>query len=72
MLDRLHRTPRRLVSAAAQWHVTTQQHARRNALVASTALAQRRMERLDVEEFLTALNAAGQPGAPFIEVDHTA
>jgi hypothetical protein len=50
--------PWRLVSAAASWHVTSQQQARRNALVASTALSQRRLERLDVEEFLAA-HAAG-------------
>ena len=36
----------------AAWHVTSQQQARRNALVASTALTQRRRELLDVEEFL--------------------
>jgi hypothetical protein len=46
-------TPWRLVSAAASWHLTSQQNARRNALVASTALMQRRQERLDVEEFLS-------------------
>jgi hypothetical protein len=50
--------PWRLVSAAASWHVTSQQRARSNALVASTALSQRRLERLDVEEFLAA-HAAG-------------
>jgi hypothetical protein len=52
-LHQIQRTPWRLVSAAAAWHVTSQQHARRNALVASTALAQRRQELRDVEEFLT-------------------
>ena len=46
--------PWRLVSAAATWHVNSQQRARRNALVASTALSQRRLERIDVEEFLAA------------------
>ena len=51
-LQQLQRTPWRLVNAAAHWHVTSQQHARRNALVASTALMQRRRELLDVEEFL--------------------
>lgn len=35
------------------WPVTSQHGARRNALVASTALAKRRRERLDAEEFLT-------------------
>ncbi len=51
-LQQLQRTPWRLVTAAAQWHVTSQQHARRNALVASTTLMQRRRELTDVEEFL--------------------
>lgn len=48
----LQRSPWRIVTAAAGWHVTSQQHARLNALVASTALAQRRQELRDVEEFL--------------------
>jgi hypothetical protein len=54
-LQHLQRTPRRLVTAGrrmATWHVTSQQQARRNALVASTALTQRRRELLDVEDFL--------------------
>jgi hypothetical protein len=53
-IQQLPRTPWRMVSAAATWHVTSQHHARRNALIATTALTQRRRERLDVEEFLTA------------------
>jgi hypothetical protein len=53
-LQQLQRTPWRLVNAAAHWHVTSQQHARRNALVASTALTQRRRELLEVEQFLAA------------------
>jgi hypothetical protein len=44
------------VRAVAHWPVTTQIGARRNALVASTDLAQRRRERHDVEEFLRTLN----------------
>jgi hypothetical protein len=51
-LQQLQRTPWRLVNAAAHWHVTSQQHARRNALVASTTLMDRRRELMDVEEFL--------------------
>jgi hypothetical protein len=51
-LQQLQRTPWRLVHAAAHWHVASQQHARHNALVASTVLTQRRRELLDVEEFL--------------------
>jgi hypothetical protein len=51
-LSQLPRTPWRLVSAAATWHVSSQQHARSNALVASTALTECRREREDVEKFL--------------------
>jgi hypothetical protein len=42
----------RLVRDLAGWPVESQLQARRNALVASTALAQRRRERAEVEEFL--------------------
>ena len=59
-IQQLQRTPWRLVTAAATWHVTSQQQARRNAQVASTALTQRRRELLDVEEFL-AVHAARTP-----------
>jgi hypothetical protein len=54
---KLH-SPRALASAATSWHVTSQQQSRRNALVASTALAQRRKEQSEVEEFLAELDAA--------------
>jgi len=47
------------VRELARWHVTTQFGARRNALLASTALAQRRRERDDVEKFLSRMNAPG-------------
>jgi hypothetical protein len=46
-------TPAQLLQLLARWPVRTQQHARRNALVASTALAERRRERSEVEDFLT-------------------
>jgi hypothetical protein len=55
-------TPLRLVTATTTWHVSSQQHARRNALVASAALIQRRREIEDVEEFL-AQQAAPVPWA---------
>lgn len=45
-------TPARLVRALGQWPVTSQQAARRNALIACTALAERRRQFLEVEEFL--------------------
>jgi len=52
-LQQIQRTPWRLVSAATRWHVTSQQQSRRNALVASTLLTERRRELREVEEFLT-------------------
>lgn len=45
------------VRARASWPVTSVQGSRRNALVASTALAQSRRELLDVEQFLAAHQA---------------
>ena len=48
----LRRTPWRVARAAARWQAAGQERARRNALVASTALARRREERDDVERFL--------------------
>ena len=41
-----------LLDAARRWSVESQQVARRNAMVAATACAQRRAERLEVAEFL--------------------
>ena len=43
-----------LVSRVRTWPVETQLGARRNAMIASTTLAARRAERLDVEEFFAA------------------
>ena len=37
---------------ATRWYVDIDQVSRRNAMVASTALAQRRLEYVEVEEFL--------------------
>ncbi len=47
-------SPRRLVRSVLAWPVETQHGSRRNAMVASTALTERRRERDEVEEFLTA------------------
>lgn len=44
----------RLVTVLTRWPVESQQRARRNAMVASTALAHRRAELDDVERFLAA------------------
>ena len=49
----------------APWRVLgSQEHARRNALVASTALTERRLERLDVERFLAEHVAAPADTSP--------
>lgn len=47
-------TPRTLPSLrrVTEWHVRSQQVSRRNALIASTALAARRRELIEVDEFL--------------------
>jgi hypothetical protein len=51
------------VRDTSRWHVTSQQGARRNALVASTQLADRRRERIDAEEFLGAYLAKRESAA---------
>ena len=40
------------VDALARWHVRSHEAARRNAMIATTELTQRRFEREEVEEFL--------------------
>jgi hypothetical protein len=52
-----------LVDAVRRWPVESQLQARRNAMIAATALAQRRAELDEVEEFLAAIG-----GAPVREV----
>jgi hypothetical protein len=47
----------RQLSQLRSWHVRSQHEARRNALLASTALAQRRRERVEVEDFLRRLHS---------------
>jgi hypothetical protein len=48
---------KRVLRAVAQWPVESQLHARRNALVASTALTQRRRETLEVAAYLESCRA---------------
>ncbi len=43
------------------WAVDSQQHARRNAMVAATACAERRAQREDVQDYL-ARRASASPG----------
>lgn len=47
----------KLVQAVQNWPVTSQQAARRNALVASTALTQLRIERAEIEAYVEAAAA---------------
>jgi hypothetical protein len=60
-------TPTVLVATAVRWPIVSQQRARRNAMIASNALAQRRVELDEVEEFLATLverpgqETAGRP-----------
>jgi hypothetical protein len=56
-------SPRSFVRWVLAWPVESQQQARRNALVAGTALAQVRKERDEVEEFLDALARRQEPVA---------
>lgn len=52
---------RRPVDAVRSWPVESQLGSRRNAMIASTALAQRRAELDDVEEYLAARRQAPVP-----------
>lgn len=54
---------RRWVTVGLRWPTESQLHARRNALVASTALARRRAELDEVEEYLSRLARVGAVGA---------
>lgn len=57
------KSPLPLVRTLLAWPVETQQGSRRNALVSSTALAQLRHERDEVEEFLQAHSGRAAPPA---------
>ena len=48
---------------ATGWYVDLDQVSRRNAMVASTALAQRRLEYVEVEEFLALHQMRHEPRA---------
>lgn len=60
--------PARIVRSLSRWHVHSQEAARRNALVACTALAEHRREILEVEEFLAAHAAARAGRTTTLEV----
>ncbi len=52
---KLSRLLTHLLTRMGAWPVDSQHASRRNAMVACTALAQRRAEREDVEDFLASL-----------------
>ncbi|MEV7428554.1 MULTISPECIES: hypothetical protein [unclassified Nocardioides] len=59
-----------LVHRVRTWPEESQLRARRNAMVASTALARRRAERDDVEDFLAALAGTVVPATPVRRAAH--
>ncbi|HSE09009.1 MAG TPA: hypothetical protein VLB29_10105 [Nocardioidaceae bacterium] len=60
--------PTQLIQVVTKWHVRSQQVARRNAMVSCTALAERRRELAEVEEFLSAHAAARAARTATLEV----
>lgn len=69
---RVYTQVQHLVRAAARWHVASVEVARRNALVSSTALAQSRAERHEVEEFLAAHATRWESRRALQAASHTA
>lgn len=61
-------TPKQVLTLVSQWPVRSQQVARRNAMVACTALADRRRELEDVEEFLARHAETRAAGRATLEV----
>jgi hypothetical protein len=55
---------RGLVQRVQDWPVASQQQARRNAMIATTACAHRRIEREDVADYLDSLTAPVAAEAP--------
>jgi hypothetical protein len=56
--------PLRVARSVSRWPVDSQQHARRNALVASTELAARTHERRQVDRYLDGLARRREAGHP--------
>lgn len=56
-----HAVARSVAGSVHRWAVDSQQGARRNAMIASTAMARVRAERDDVEAFLAARSHPQQP-----------
>ena len=59
-----------LVTRLREWPVEAQQQARRNAMIAATACAQRRAEREDVDDFLQKRYAPAAPAGDEIRKQH--
>jgi len=53
-----------LIHDLRSWPQTSQEHARRNAMIAATACAQRRAERQEVEAYFASLAAAPEHESP--------
>ena len=65
-LNPLFAVPSAVLDRVRAWSVESQQGARRNAMVANTALAARRAERQDVDAYFagSAPQGRGPPGFP--------
>ncbi len=57
-------TPQLVYRAVSRWAVESQARARRNAMVAMTALSERRAEREDVEDYLRGAATRGELERP--------
>jgi hypothetical protein len=52
-----------LIHDLRAWPQTSQEQARRNAMIATTACAQRRVERQEVEDYFASLTRPADPDA---------
>jgi hypothetical protein len=50
-----------IINDLRSWPQTSQEQARRNAMLAATACAQRRVERQEVEEYFASLTDPAEP-----------
>ncbi|WP_183101414.1 hypothetical protein [Nocardioides pelophilus] len=60
----------RLGRAVAEWPVASQQHSRRNAMIALTACADRRAEREEVAAYLAERRAQPEEATSLATVEH--
>lgn len=52
-----------LIHDLRTWPQTSQEQARRNAMIAATACAQRRVERQEVDDYFASLTGPAEPGS---------